>query len=148
MSYLWGNLKTMKEIEDVDISSVEEMNVGYLINLSRKGINYNSFIQVANRTTFTLNEWSIILHLSERTMQRYKKEEKSFDPMQSEKILEISLLINKGIAVFGSNENFNSWMDSKSIALGGIKPKELLDSSFGINMLKDELGRIEHGILA
>ncbi len=58
-------------------------------------------------------------------------------------------MLNKyGIEVFGKQDNFNVWLNTKNIALGGIKPKELLDSSFGIQILKDELTRIEQGILA
>jgi len=32
--------------------------------------------------------------------------------------------------------------------MGGISPKELLDTTMGINMVHDQLGRIEHGIFA
>ncbi|WP_217452298.1 antitoxin Xre/MbcA/ParS toxin-binding domain-containing protein [Mucilaginibacter humi] len=39
-------------------------------------------------------------------------------------------------------------MDTVSIPLGNVKPKDLLDTAFGINSIYDELGRIEHGILA
>ncbi len=37
-------------------------------------------------------------------------------------------------------------MDTKSVALAGVKPKDLLDTAFGISMVYTELGRIEHGI--
>ena len=73
---------------------------------------------------------------------------KTFDPIYSEKIIMIELLYKKGIEVFGDENKFYAWMDYKSIPLGGVKPKELLDTVFGINMIRDELGRIEHGILA
>jgi uncharacterized protein (DUF2384 family) len=49
---------------------------------------------------------------------------------------------------FGSEENFHTWMETKSIPLGGVKPKGLLDTTYGINLITDELGRIEHGIFA
>ncbi|MGQ1784092.1 MULTISPECIES: antitoxin Xre/MbcA/ParS toxin-binding domain-containing protein [unclassified Saccharicrinis] len=58
------------------------------------------------------------------------------------------LLFSKGFEVFGEKKNFLSWLYSKSIALGNIRPIDLLDNSFGINLVKDELIRIEHGILA
>jgi putative toxin-antitoxin system antitoxin component (TIGR02293 family) len=58
------------------------------------------------------------------------------------------MLYYYGIEVFGGQERFNTWLTTKNTALGGIKPKDLLDSSFGIQMLKDELTRIEHGVLA
>jgi putative toxin-antitoxin system antitoxin component (TIGR02293 family) len=97
---------------------------------------------------FSLSEWSKILHISERTMQRYETENKTFDPVQSEKIIQIAMLHKYGISVFGNSENFHTWLYAKNIALGGISPKDLLDSSFGIDLIKDELGRIEHGVLA
>ena len=58
-------------------------------------------------------------------------------------------MLNKyGIEVFDDQDKFNVWLLTKNVALGGIKPKDLLDSSFGIQLLKDELTRIEHGVLA
>ncbi len=58
------------------------------------------------------------------------------------------ILLNKGIEVFGSSDNFISWLNSVNIALGSIKPIELLDNSFGINLVTDELMKIEYGVLA
>ena len=60
----------------------------------------------------------------------------------------IMLLFKKGTEVFGSTANFLVWINSKNIALGGEKPTDLLDNSFGINMVKNELVKIEHGVLA
>lgn len=136
------------EEEDLTAGQVNEENMIYLINTMRKGIQYNTFNKIAENSPFTLDEWSDFLHISGRTIQRYKKEKKTFDPIHAERILEITLLYNKGIEVFGKKDKFDAWLDIKSVALGGIKPKELLDSSFGIRMLSDELMRIAHGILA
>ena len=80
--------------------------------------------------------------------RRNQKENKNFDALYTEKIYEVSMLTNYGVEVFGSIDNFNQWLSTSNVALGGIVPKTLLDSTFGIQVLKDELGRIEHGILA
>ena len=128
--------------------ATENRDVLTLINAIRKGINYAFFVNIAQKSPFTIPEWSNFLHLSERTMQRYKNEQKTFDPIYSEKIIEITMLYKFGVEVFGNNEKFNSWLEANNLALGGIKPKDILDSSFGINLLKDELTAIEHGILA
>jgi len=127
---------------------VNEPSTGYLINTTRQGIPFHAFTKMTENSPFSLDDWSAFLHLSERTIQRYKKEKKSFDPIHSEKILEITMLYNRGSEVFGTSEKFDTWLNAKSIALGGIKPKELLDSTFGIGLLKNELTRIEHGVLA
>jgi len=119
-----------------------------LIKLSRKGISFHLFQQIVNSSSYSLIQWSKFLHITERTIQRYKKEKRKFEPIQSERIIEIAKLQMKGIEVFGTIENFTVWMNSKIIAIGGIKPIELLDSSFGIDMINDELGRIKHSVLA
>lgn len=119
-----------------------------LANVVRDGLSYNYFSTLSDRIHIEMQEWADYLHISERTIQRYKKEGKVFDPIYSEKIILVELLYKKGVDVFGIEENFYTWMDTKSIALGGVKPKDLLDTSFGITMVYDELGRIEYGIFA
>jgi len=81
-------------------------------------------------------------------MQRYKKESGTFGAVSSEKIVEITMLYKYGVSVFGEKQKFDTWLNIKNVALGGIKPKELLDTSFGIGLLKDELSNIEYGVLA
>jgi putative toxin-antitoxin system antitoxin component (TIGR02293 family) len=132
----------------VAYSVVDNNNVFLLINSIKKGIRFSIFKNIVERSAFNINEWSSFLHLSERTMQRYKKENKTFDPIYSEKIFEISMLFNYGQEVFGDEDNFNTWLQTKNVALGGIAPKELLNNTFGIRLVKDELTRIEHGVLA
>src|SRR5690606_22003111 len=119
-----------------------------IMNWIRGGIEFDMFQNMISKFPFSIEEWSGFLHLSERTLQRYKKESKNFDSLQSEKIIQISMLYQRGVEVFGSQENFDVWLNSLNIALGGVKPKELLDNAFGIALLDEELTRIEHGILA
>lgn len=120
-----------------------------MIALVREGLSYDFFFKtILESFSFTLNDWATFLHLSERTLQRYKTEQKDFEPIQSDKILELTMLFRQGISVFGNKEKFEIWMSSTSIALGKVKPKDLLDTSYGIGLLRDEFTRIEHGILA
>lgn len=129
-------------------NSVDDNNVLAIIDLVRTGISYKDFNKIADNTPFSITEWAHYLQLSERTIQRNQKEKKSFQPIQSERIVELSMLYQYGVEVFGDKDNFNTWLNSKSIALGGRTPKGLLDTKFGVSMIKDALGRIEHGILA
>lgn len=132
----------------VSFSAMDDRGVLSLIDMIRQGIQFSQFFAFASKSPFSLSEWSGFLHLSERTMQRYKQEKKTFDALQSEKIIEITLLYKKGVEVFGNESYFNRWLETDNIALGNNQPKKFFDSSFGINLLKDELTRIEHGVLA
>lgn len=140
--------RALKIDESINYGLIDDRDVFMLISTVREGIKYAMFQNIANKSPFSTSEWSNYLHLSERTFQRYKKEQRKFDPLHSEKILEITLVYNKGIEVFGDKDNFDAWLEAKNVALGGIRPKELLDSTFGIGLMRDELTRIEHGVLA
>ena len=142
-----GKAIELKE-NQISYNSVDDKDILVLIRYVKNGFRFSSFTSLSKNIPFSLNEWSYFLNMSERTMQRYKKEKKTFDPIYSEKILEVMLLYKLGINVFGNKEKFISWIEAKNLALGGVKPKELLDNTFGISLLKDELTRIEHGILA
>ena len=133
---------TVKKYKIPEDDSVE------MVNMLREGVEFTYLNSISDRIHFTLEDWASYLHLSERTIQRYKKEKKNFDTIYSEKIVQIDLLYKKGSEIFGSEDNFHTWMDTKSVPLGGVKPKELLDTTYGINLVADELGRIEHGIFA
>lgn len=133
---------------DFTYTAADDNNLLDIIEVVRTGISPADFSELAQKVPFTIAEWADYLQLSERTIQRNQKEKKAFQPIQSEKIVELAMLYNYGVAVFGNKNSFDIWLDAKSIALDGRRPKELLDTNFGISLVKDELGRIEHGILA
>jgi putative toxin-antitoxin system antitoxin component (TIGR02293 family) len=140
--------KPLALLPEVSMDNVDDNTILYVIREVRKGIAYSSFSNAIKNVPLTLKEWSEILDLSERTLQRYKKEKRAFDTLQSEKIVQVTLLARYGREVFGDEKKFNSWLNTENISIGKARPKDLLDSSFGIDLLKDELTRIEHGILA
>ena len=119
-----------------------------LIVTSRDGIALKEFEYFLKRSPIRLEEWSALLHLSDRTLQRYKKDNKSFESIHSERILDLYMLFKFGEDVFGDKNIFQSWLHDENIPLGNVTPLSLLDTSFGIVMVKEELGRIQHGIFA
>src|SRR4051794_31288845 len=99
--------------------SVDDKDVLALIEVVRNGISYKDFSEVVDDAPFSLTEWAHYLQLSERTIQRNQKERRPFQPIQSERIVELSMLYKYGVEVFGDKDNFDTWLNSKSIALGG-----------------------------
>jgi len=138
-------MKKINEIHDILTYSADALS---LIEMVRKGINYSSYLPIFEKSSINIQEWAHILQVSERTIQRHKKENISFKPLQSEKILQIAFLIDKGQEVFGDNTKFSQWLGAECLALGGNKPKELLDNFFGIQLIENELEKIQHGIFA
>lgn len=127
---------------------IEEPSLGYLISYAQHGMPYHIFAKNADNWPFNQTEWSKLLHLSERTFQRYKKENKIFESIYTEKILELILLLNQGKSIFGSERNFYDWLNSPCLAFNNLKPISFIDNTFGIAMVKNELGRIVNGIFS
>ena|SRR5690348_12703250 len=117
------------------------------IRLSRQGILKKTLLQIAEKLSFTFQELSKILHISERTLQRYRDTD-TLAPDTSERTLLLAQLYNKGIAVFKTADNFNDWMRSPLAVFNDQAPVQFLDTAFGFQLIFDELGRIEHGIFA
>lgn len=117
------------------------------IDIIRDGIPRKSIDHLMENTGLTVVEISNIIRTSDRTLRRYTAKQK-LNPEQTERILELARLYSRGEEVFGQMEKFKSWMNNPVMALGNKKPKEFLDTSIGIELLMNELGRIEHGIFA
>jgi len=122
-------------------------NMYDFIELSRNGIDKKSLLHLAKTIGFDIKELAHVLHMSERTIQRYDLSKK-LSTEASAKALQLAKLYAKGENIFGDLERFKNWMNHPSVALGMKKPKELLDTTFGFQILNEELVRIEHGIFA
>lgn len=142
-------MRTADVISKLSYQSMDDKGVLRFIDTARKGIPSGDFFNgIAKAFGFDMAFWSNFLQLSERSLHRYEKENKIFARDQSEKILELAMLRNYGVEVFGSAANFGKWLELENVALGRMRPIELLDTWSGIGLIKDELTRIEHGVLA
>jgi len=113
-----------------------------------KEFTFNDFKKIAAKTDFTQKEWSDILHISERTLQRYAKENSAFSFSITDRILQIDKVLKRGFEVFGSYEKFLLWIRDNPYMLEGRLSLHSLSSFEGISNILIQLGRIEHGIFA
>ena len=113
-----------------------------------KDFSYNEFKKIADKTPFTQAEWALILHVSERTLQRYAKNNGSFAPINAERALQIDKVIKEGKLTFGKVENFYNWLKRDPYMLGGNLSFDALYSANGIERVLTQLHRIQHGLFA
>jgi putative toxin-antitoxin system antitoxin component (TIGR02293 family) len=118
-----------------------------LISLSARGVPKESLVRLAEYMALSVSQMADLLPITERTVQRYPPH-RHFSTVVSEHILQIAEVVARGADVFEDKENFLTWLNHPSTALGGRSPKSLLASRFGTEMVLDELTRIEHGIVA
>ena|SRR5690242_10545428 len=134
--------KPMMAEEPMAIYNVRK-NVPSLQNFS-----FNDFKKISDKVDFTQNEWSDILHISERTLQRYGHANGTFNTGVIDRILQINKVFERGKEVFGSYQKFNLWLRGNPYMLEGQLSLYSLASFDGINNVLTQIGRIEHGILA
>lgn len=118
-----------------------------LIKIARKGIPRESVDSLANTLKLTLTEMTKYLHVSVRTLKRYEPK-KRLTPNLSDYVLQMAKVYSRSVEVFDEKEIAVSWLKQKNIALSNIAPIDLLDTSSGIEMVMDELTRIEYGVFA
>jgi putative toxin-antitoxin system antitoxin component (TIGR02293 family) len=132
-------------------NKVEEPEMGYYPSKQTpvaKEFTFIEFKKIADKVDLTQKEWSEILHISERTLQRYAKDNSTFNFSIIDRILLISKVIKKGTEVFGNAIDFMTWLKNNPTSIEGELDLYSLASFDGISKILNQLGRIEHGILA
>ena len=113
-----------------------------------KDFTFSEFKKIADKAPFTQVEWSAILHLSERTLQRYAKNNGVFAPIIAERALQIDKVLKEGRVAFGKAGNFYQWLKRNPYALEGNLSFDSLYSYSGIEKIMTQLGRIQQGLFA
>lgn len=116
-----------------------------LIEITRKGLPKSVVTTLSSILGISMEQMSNLIHVSHRTIQR-KSDTDLLNVYSTEQILEIAEVISRGIEVLGTLEAFTSWLHSEIRHLDYQKPIQFLDTSFGTNLVKDTLGRIEYGV--
>ena len=89
-----------------------------------------------------------LLEISPKTLNTYCMTGKKIPVRITEHILRLTFLFEKGIELFGTEENLTQWMHAPSYGLGHMQPFSLINSIAGIELVRDELLRIEFGATA
>lgn len=115
---------------------------------SLKDFTFSEFKKIADKAPFTQAEWASILHISERTLQRYAKSNSHFAPINAERAVQIAKILEQGELTFGNANKFYQWLKGNPYMLEGDLSLDSLSTFDGIEKVLFQLGRIQHGIFA
>lgn len=118
-----------------------------LLQLARKGVAKKSLMALAKKISLTLEELADILHISERTLQRYTPST-LIKTEYTDRAIELARLYERGAEVLGTEQAFDRWIRTPNRALNSEIPLQLLDTSIGFGMVLQILGRIEYGVFS
>jgi putative toxin-antitoxin system antitoxin component (TIGR02293 family) len=130
---------SVQDILRVDLDDLDEPLSR--VDTFRNGLDKNAFESFKALSGLDYETLAAALGVSAKTLQR----KEVFDTGQSEKLYQLAELYATGINYFG-REGFRRWMERPLFTLGNRAPLDLMDVSTGIDLLKAEIMRLQHGI--
>lgn len=131
----------------ISVRSILDLGQGWIdeplsrVDAFRDGLGKGAFENLKELSGLDYNTLAAALGVSAKTLQR----KEVFDTIQSERIYELAGLYALGLNYFG-RDGFRRWMDRPLFSIGNRKPLDLIDVSEGIDLLKTEIMRMQHGI--
>lgn len=120
---------------DVDILFFiknEEVDVQFLHHLKT----------VSSFSDEVIAQW---LDINVKTLRNYRKSESEIKESQKEHLVMLLSLYQHGIAVFGTAESFDRWLETDNYFFDNRPPRDFLDTSSGIRFVDDRLTAMEYG---
>jgi len=115
-----------------------------LITLARTGIQTKYVKEIQDFTSLSDKELSSILPISQRQLVRYVDSHKLNKEITSH-LIQLIELFQKGFKLFGQDK-FKLWIRTPNKVIDNNAPIEIMNTSIGIEMIEDIIGRIEHGV--
>ncbi len=113
----------------------------------KKGLEPKAIRDLITISGITQTDAAYILDLTEPTLRKYIKAGKELNTGLSEHLIQLFELFDKGMDTFGSLEEFKNWLPHQNIGINAV-PMDLLDTLTGINIVMNELIRIDYGVTA
>ncbi len=136
-----------KKTRSMQQNSREKYDILDLVHSTSTSKNlFNKLVSVSGLSIkYLANE---IFEVTPKTFSRYKNEPRKIPALLAEQAIKIIELYDLGNELFGSNKEFNAWLAENHSLMSNNRPITYLSTSTGIDMLFEELKRIEFGATA
>lgn len=128
------------------INTAETPDSMKIINLVRSGLPGSTLGKVAEAYQIPKADIYNLLHISAKTGQRIAT--KKLDKDKSDHLIQMVKVFSRTNSVFKDSDKAMSWLKSPCYALGDQIPVQLLDTTEGMELVMNTLGRIEYGVFA
>jgi putative toxin-antitoxin system antitoxin component (TIGR02293 family) len=142
--HIWS--KNMWSLVVPNLRDSEEPDTMDIIKRIRSGLPGSTLGKVADVYQLPKTEMYSILHISPKTGQRAQA--KRLDKDKSDHLVQLIKVLIRANDIFQNYEKAMNWLKSPCYALGDQIPMSLLDTTEGIELVMDTLGRIEYGVFA
>jgi putative toxin-antitoxin system antitoxin component (TIGR02293 family) len=117
----------------------------YFVFLIEKGIPKRSLERAKRATGLTYTVLAQLLSVSAKTIERKRPSER-FDDTASERLVKLAEIIAIGREALGNDEALQQWLLRPLRPLGGKRPVDFMKNMYGLELVKQLLGRIQYGV--
>lgn len=122
---------------------LSQANPYQLTKIARKGVSVKVFFDLAESIKMSTSSLASIINLATRALTQIHTLQKTLKPAQSEHLLKLIRLFEKGERLFGSVDEFKYWLN-KSFWMGKERPIEWLATPGGVNLLRMKMEKMAH----
>ncbi len=122
-----------------DVSTID------VVSLLEKGFTKRNYLNAKQFIGFSHDEMATILSVSTRTLETKGNNDRLNDSA-SERLLKLAEVLVLGTQTFNNLDLFRGWLERPLRPLGGKSPKEIMVNMYGLDTVKNLLGRISHGV--
>jgi putative toxin-antitoxin system antitoxin component (TIGR02293 family) len=122
------------------LSDLEVLNI-----LQAQDINWRYIDVIKDLTDLNDDFISSWLNISVRSLRSYRKPKERLKDNMKERIIVLLSLMQHGIQVFGTKNNFDKWLTTKNFFLDGKEPNTFLNTITGVRFIDDRLTAMEYG---
>lgn len=117
-----------------------------LIDAVQRGLSFRALETFSSETGFAPANVASMIQIPERTFAR-RKSSGRLSPDESERLLRISTIFEKAVALFEGNVGEAvEWLTQPKKALGDKAPLSYSRSELGAREVENLIGRLEHGV--
>ena len=116
-----------------------------VVDLLERGLTKSNYLKAKALTGLSHQDLAMILSVSTKTLEGKRGNDRLSDSA-SERLLKFAEVLALGKQVFNNQENFNEWLKRPLRPLGGRRPLDLMVNMYGLEVVRQLLGRIEHGV--
>ncbi|MFZ4858571.1 MAG: type II toxin-antitoxin system Xre/ParS family antitoxin [Desulfuromonadaceae bacterium] len=152
----------MKALKDVESSTADDQFLAVLfgtdndvvlpvseqdwIKKIRSGLPCSAVTTLAHKMDVPQKVIAAWLHTTTRTIQRNAEANIPLGFDLSDRVAQLTRVYCRCRDVFKEDSKVSGWLKAPNYALGNVSPASLLDTIPGMEIVLDELGRIEHGV--
>ncbi|MCS0444004.1 type II RES/Xre toxin-antitoxin system antitoxin [Vibrio diabolicus] len=134
-----ANFWLMLGIEDAETDRIDAVHKGFEPKVYRN---------IVDRVKLSQSEFQHVTLIPVSTIKRRLKNDERFNTQESDAIYRLAMLLKLATELFDDEERALKWMRENVYGLGGKRPLDMVSTTVDFEIVKDLIGRLEHGVFS